>query len=158
MTKIYCFSLAMIVITMAFVLPVYADDVPPPAGWESVIPLLSTADVNNGQKVSHVCGSCHTFDKGDGQKLGPNLYSIVNKTPGQTEGFPFSDAMKARQDKKWTYDALDRFLFDPKSYVPDTRMNFFGIKKTQDRADLIAWLRTQSDKPAPLPKRQKSKE
>lgn len=135
---------------MAFVLPVYAED--GSAGWETVVPLLSKADADNGQKLAHVCGSCHTFDKNGAQKMGPNLYNIINKTPAQTEGFLYSDALKAMQDKKWTYDALDRFLFNAKGYVPGTKMPFSGVKKTQDRADIIAWLRTLSDKPAPLPK------
>ena len=59
--------------------------------------------------------------------------------------------MKAREDKPWTYEALDSFLTSPRTVVPGTKMTFPGLPKPQDRADLIAWLRTQADTPVPLP-------
>ena len=84
-------------------------------------------------------------------KIGPNLWGIVNSKPAEVPGYAFSDAMKAREDKPWTYEALDQFLTSPRNFVPGTKMTFAGLPKPQDRADLIAWLRQQSDSPAPLP-------
>ena len=66
-------------------------------------------------------------------------------------GYSFSDAMKAREDKPWTYEALDGFLTAPRTFVPGTKMTFPGLPKPQDRADIIAWLRQQADTPVPLP-------
>ncbi|HEY2112167.1 MAG TPA: cytochrome c family protein, partial [Dongiaceae bacterium] len=66
-------------------------------------------------------------------------------------GYSFSDAMMAREDKPWTYEALDGFLTAPRTFVPGTKMTFAGLPKPQDRADIIAWLRQQADSPVPLP-------
>ncbi len=66
-------------------------------------------------------------------------------------GYSFSDAMKARADKAWTFEELDNFLAGPRSYVPGTKMTFVGLPNPTDRADLIAWLRQQADSPVPLP-------
>ena len=94
---------------------------------------------------------CHNFTKGGGNKIGPNLWGIVGSKPAEVPDYSFSDAMKARESKPWTYEALDEFLTAPRKDVPGTKMTFAGLPKPQDRADLIAWLRQQSDSPVPLP-------
>ena len=124
-----------------------------PAGWEPVSSMLAGANAGAGQKLAGtVCIACHSLDKGGVKKMGPNLYGIVNNDHAHMEGFAYSDAMKALHDKKWTYEALDQFLFSPKESVPGTKMFYPGIKKAEDRAALIAYLRTLADKPAALPK------
>ncbi len=123
--------------------------------WESVEPLLATADAVAGKQQAQICTACHSFDKGGANKIGPNLYGIVNKAPAKAAGFAYSDGMKSIQGKKWTYDALDHFIFDPKSYVAGTKMLFAGVKDRKKRADIIAWLNGLSDSPAPLPKSKK---
>jgi cytochrome c len=118
---------------------------------EPIEALLAAADPAAGQKTSRVCAACHSFDKGGASKVGPNLYGIVNNVHAHMEGFSYSDAMKALHDKKWTYAELNHYLYNPKENVPGNKMAFAGIKNTQDRANLIAWLRTLADTPEALP-------
>ncbi|MFZ2871840.1 c-type cytochrome [Zavarzinia sp.] len=112
--------------------------------------LLASASVENGQKQFAKCASCHTVDKGGAAKVGPNLWGVVGNKHAHMEGFAYSDAMKAKPGL-WEFAALYEFLRSPKDYVPGTKMGFAGLKKPQDRADLIAYLRAQADSPVPLP-------
>jgi cytochrome c len=123
-----------------------------PKGPEPIAALLAAANVESGQKISRACAACHSFDKGGPNKVGPNMYNIVNNNHAHVDNFAYSDAIKAMHDKKWDYEELNHFLYNPKAYAPGTKMAFAGIKNTQDRANLIAWLRTLSDSPAALPK------
>jgi len=122
-----------------------------PTGPEPVTPLLAAANAEAGQKLSRACAACHTFEQGGANKVGPNLWNIVNAPHAHIEGFAYSSAMAALSDKPWDYEALNAFLANPKQAVPGTKMNYAGLKKPEDRANLIAWLRTLSDNPAPLP-------
>jgi cytochrome c len=121
------------------------------SGVPPIAERLKTADVNKGAEISKKCLVCHSFTKGGGNKIGPNLWGIVGSKPAEVPDYSFSDAMKAREDKPWTYEALDEYLISPRKDVPGTKMTFAGLSKPQDRADLIAWLRQQSDSPLPLP-------
>lgn len=121
---------------------------------ESVLPLLAGANIDNGKAQEKKCSACHTIDNGGANKTGPNLWNIVNRPIASHEGFAYSAAMKDFSQGgsvKWDYEHLDKYLTSPKALVKGTAMGFAGIKKTQDRADLIAFLRTLSDSPAPLP-------
>ena len=122
-----------------------------PAVIEPVSPLLAKADVAAGQEIAKKCQSCHDFTKGGPNKIGPNLWGIVGSHPGEVPNYAFSDAMKARQSKIWTYEELNDFLAAPKKDVPGTKMTFPGLPKVPDRTNVIAWLRTLSDQPPPLP-------
>jgi cytochrome c len=123
-----------------------------PAGPEDIVPLLASANAQAGQAVAKQCTACHTFEKGGPNRVGPNLWGVVGGPKTHMQGFNYSQAMQGFAGKgPWTYEELNKFLFDPKADVPGTRMTFAGVKKTQDRANLIAWLRTQSDNPPPLP-------
>ena len=98
--------------------------------------------------------ACHTAEKGGPNKVGPNLWDIVNRPIASHEGFAYSGAMKEFSQGgtvHWDYEHLDHFLLSPKGLVKGTAMGFAGVKKTQDRADLVAYLHTLSDNPAPLP-------
>lgn len=123
-------------------------------GVESVLPLLATADVQEGTAEHKKCLACHTVEKGGANKTGPNLWEIVNRPIAGHEGFAYSSPMKEFAQGgtvKWDYEHLDKFLTSPKGLVKGTAMGFGGIKNTQNRANLIAYLRTLSDSPAPLP-------
>ena len=112
---------------------------------------LAKASVEKGQAVAKQCQACHNFAKGGPNLVGPNLYGIVDRARASHPGFNYSSAMKAKGGN-WTYDELDKFIDDPRSYVPGTAMTFAGIKNDQQRADVIDFLHTLSDNPLPLPK------
>jgi cytochrome c len=122
------------------------------ATLEPVSPLLAAADVKAGETVAKKCVSCHAFEKGAAKKVGPALFGIVQNDIAAASGFAYSAGMKEfAAGKKWTYEDLNGFLANPKKYVKGTAMGFAGVKDVKERANLIAWLRTQSDSPAPLP-------
>jgi cytochrome c len=115
--------------------------------------LLASADADAGAAVFKKCGACHTGDKGGANKVGPNLWNIVNRPVASHEGFSYSAAMKtfAEGGTVWDYDHLNHFLASPKGLVKGTAMGFAGVKKPEERANLIAYLRTLADSPVPLP-------
>ena len=122
-----------------------------PAEPEAIGPLLAAADVAAGQKGARKCTACHSFNEGGPNKIGPNLWNIVNRQIAADEGFGYSSALQDMADTQWTYDELNAFLIKPKDYAPGTKMSFAGIRKIGDRADLIAYLRSLSGSPVPLP-------
>lgn len=116
--------------------------------------LLANADAAKGETVFKKCTSCHTGESGGANKVGPNLFDIVNRPIASHAGFSYSAGMKdfsKGSSVKWDYDHLSFFLESPKKHVPGTAMGFAGVKKETERADLIAYLRTLSANPAPLP-------
>lgn len=117
---------------------------------ESILPLLASADVAAGQEITKRCVSCHTFEKGGANKVGPNLWGVVGRDVGKHEGFTYSEAM-ATHGGKWDYNSLSHFLKKPKVHVPGTKMAFAGLSKENERANLIAYLRSLDDSPKPLP-------
>lgn len=125
--------------------PAAEDNTPP--DWGTVLP---AADVAAGEKVHKKCVQCHTFDNGGKMGIGPNLWNIVGNKHGHMEGFAYSNAIKGKEGP-WSYDELYAFLKKPSAYAPGTKMAFAGIPKREDRINLIAWLRTLSDSPQPIP-------
>ncbi|MBX3512136.1 MAG: c-type cytochrome [Xanthobacteraceae bacterium] len=124
------------------------------AAVEPQIPLenlLNEANPEKGASIARQCVACHDFTKGGPNKVGPNLYGVVNRDSASHEGFNYSNAMKAKK-AKWTFEAIDKFLENPSKVVPGTSMTFLGLRKATDRAAVIAYLNKQADAPAPLPK------
>lgn len=116
--------------------------------------LLASADAAAGETAFKKCASCHTTEKGGPNKVGPGLWDIVNRPIAAHEGFSYSAAMTTFSEGHkvvWDYDHLNFFLQAPKKHVPGTAMGFAGLKKDDERANLIAYLRTLSDSPAALP-------
>lgn len=120
------------------------------AGPQPILALISAADIAQGEKISKACAACHSFEKGGAVKVGPDLWGVLGRAKGGVPGFAYSDGMKAKGGR-WGYEDLNHFLWKPKSFVEGTKMTFVGLKKSEDRAALIAWLRTMSDSPAAPP-------
>ncbi len=121
-----------------------------PAAIEPVGPLLAKADVDHGAAVAKQCQACHNFAKGGPNLVGPNLWGVIGGPHAHKSDFAYSDAMK-KFAGTWDYDSINNFIAHPQAYLPGTKMGFAGLKKPEDRADVIAWLRTQADTPEPLP-------
>ena len=111
---------------------------------------LAKGDEKKGERVAKKCVSCHTFEKGGKNKVGPNLYNILTRGRATHEGFNYSSAMKDKGGS-WSYADLDHFLTKPKDFIPGTKMGFAGIRKPDERADVILFLRQHEDSPPPLP-------
>lgn len=123
---------------------------PKPAEVEPVTPLLAKADPDHGAQVAKQCGACHNFAKGGPNMVGPNLWGVVGGPHAHRPDYPYSEAMK-KFPGDWDYESINKFIAHPQAFLPGTKMGFAGLKKVQDRADVIAWLRLQSDSPPPLP-------
>ncbi|WP_106752764.1 c-type cytochrome [Pannonibacter carbonis] len=113
---------------------------------------LVAATVAGGEKAAKKCAACHSFDKGGANKVGPNLWGIVDRKPASHEGFSYSAAMVAfgESNPAWTLEQLYAFLQNPKAHVPGTSMGFAGLKKSEERADMIVYMNSMSDSPVPL--------
>jgi cytochrome c len=116
----------------------------------AVGPMLASASADAGAKVARKCAVCHSFDKGGPNKVGPGLWGVVGNKVGSHAGYSYSSALKGKGGN-WDYEALNKFLYNPKADVPGTRMGFAGIKNDAERTALIAYMRSRADNPAPLP-------
>ena len=121
-----------------------------PEGPADIVPMMAEADAAKGEKVAKACISCHSFEEGGPTKVGPNLYDIVGRDVGSDSAFSYSDALSGIEGE-WTYEKLNEFLYNPGAYASGTKMAYAGVRKDEKRADLIAYLRSLSANPAPLP-------
>ncbi len=104
--------------------------------------LMKKADASEGKKIFRKCASCHNIEKGLGHKIGPNLFGVVGKKKGVASGFTYSKAMKEKGGK-WNIEALNKFLKKPRDYVLGTKMGFSGLRKGEDRANVIKYLESK---------------
>lgn len=94
-----------------------------------------------GEKVFNQCKACHTVQAGQ-NRVGPSLAGVVGRKAGAVEGFKYSDAMK-NANVTWDAATLDKYLADPKGFIPGNKMIFPGLKTEADRANVIAYLAQQ---------------
>jgi cytochrome c len=113
--------------------------------------LLASADVSRGSDSAKKCATCHTFEKGGRTLAGPPLWGIVGRAKASVPGFNYSPGLKQAAGP-WTIADLYAFVTNPKAMVPGTLMTFSGIPRAAERADLIAYLNSLADNPAPLNK------
>lgn len=112
--------------------------------------MLAIASVDSGEKVSKKCASCHTFEDGGANKIGPALWGVLGRDIASLPDFAYSAALSDKEGD-WGYDELSEFLASPKGWAPGTKMTFAGLNKPQDRADLLLYMRSMSSDPEPLP-------
>jgi len=114
-----------------------------------ITPMLASASVDAGKDVFKKCAACHNVEKGGANKIGPALWGVVNRKVGTHEGFKYSSALQG-YGKNWTFEELNGFLNAPTKYIKGTKMAFAGLRKDSERANVIAYLNSLSDSPAPL--------
>ena len=115
---------------------------PAPAALDPIGPFMDKADATHGQQVAKVCLQCHTFAKGEANKIGPNLFGVLDENIASVPGYTFSAALLADKDKKWDPEKLNVWLFKPQDFAKGTKMTFAGLPKEQDRADVIKYLQS----------------
>jgi cytochrome c len=129
---------------------------PPPRVADSfdvkdVLARLASADLEKGAAMFKVCTPCHSDTRDGSTKIGPNLWGIIGSRKAAVPGYNYSAALQEKGGT-WTYEDLAQYNYNPRQFAPGTRMTFFGIRDNQRMANLIAYLRTRADRPAPLPK------
>ena len=117
---------------------------------EPISLFLANASLEKGEKLFKKCSACHNYEKDSANKVGPNLWNLINRPKANVEGFAYSKAL-AEYGGEWGYEELAEFLYKPKKFVKGTKMNFAGLKKVQDRANIVLFLREQAENPVPLP-------
>lgn len=119
---------------------------PPPAAGGAdydINALIASADVQRGQTLYLQCRACHSLAEGEAHKVGPNLYGMFGRQAGAAPGFAYSEVMTA-SEVVWTPATMDDWLARPSQFLPGNRMVFVGIKKPEDRANLIAYMQRET--------------
>ncbi|MDB5316230.1 MAG: cytochrome c family protein [Rhodospirillales bacterium] len=118
---------------------------------EPVTPLLAAANAQTGQQLAaRQCASCHTFTEGGRAGVGPNLHGVVGRNHASMPGFNYSPSLRAKAAEPWSYEEINAFIAAPARTIPGTRMAYAGLANPQQRADVIAYLRSISPS-APAP-------
>jgi cytochrome c len=121
------------------------------AASEPLPVLLAKADATKGAGAAKACLACHSVDEAAENKTGPALWDVVERNMGSAAGFAYSEGLSAKSGEKWTYEALNGFIKNPKEYIKGTKMAYGGLKNDAKRADLLAYLATLSKAPKPFP-------
>jgi cytochrome c len=128
--------------------PVEEETGPPDFGV-----LLAGADLSAGERVARRCASCHTFEEGGADGTGPHMWGVIGRDVAAVDGFNYSSAMReyAEGGTEWMYQNMYDYLASPRNYVPGTAMSFAGLRDQADRINIIAYMRSLSNDPEPLP-------
>lgn len=115
--------------------------------------LLAGADLSAGERVARRCASCHIFEEGGADGTGPHMWGVIGRDVAAVDGFNYSSAMReyAEGGAEWMYQNMYDYLASPRNYVPGTAMSFAGLRDQTDRINIIAYMRTLSNDPEPLP-------
>lgn len=113
--------------------------------------LLAAATSEQGEKIFGKCKACHSIEQGGPNKVGPNLFNVVGGPKAHMEGFAYSSGLAGMHGQTWTYEDLNTFLTSPKDFISGTKMTFAGLKDPVERAEVITFLRANTQNPPPLP-------
>tara|TARA_Y100000817_G_scaffold263953_1_gene219102 strand:+ start:228 stop:761 length:534 start_codon:yes stop_codon:yes gene_type:complete len=120
------------------------------SGSVDIKALLAVGTIEHGQKVFKKCTACHVVAKGGKNKIGPVLYGVLGRKSGAISDYKYSKALIAH-GKVWSYEEMNLYLLKPQAHIKGTKMAFAGLKKEKDRASVILYMNSQSDKPLPNP-------
>ncbi len=112
--------------------------------------LIAEASVSRGERMAGQCKSCHTFEQGGANKIGPNLWNIMGAAKAHLDNFDYSPAMESSPGQ-WTWESMNAFLLKPSDYIPGTAMTFNGIASEENRAAVMVYLASLADSPYPKP-------
>jgi cytochrome c len=112
--------------------------------------LMAKASAELGEQIAKKCAACHNVGEGERNKIGPHLWDVVGRPKASIADYNYSKAL-LNKGGTWDYDSLFAFLKNPSKYAPGTKMAFAGIAKSQDIANVVAFLRSKSHAPTPLP-------
>ena len=115
----------------------------------NIMALFASTSAANGAKVFNKCLACHSIGKGGPNKIGPNIFGVLNRKAGSVSGYKYSKAMVAF-GKSWSVEEMDGFLTKPRDWVKNTKMSFVGLKNAKDRAAVILYMNENTDSPLPL--------
>jgi cytochrome c len=122
----------------------------PAAPAESLGALLAKASAEAGKASAKKCAICHSFAKGEANKIGPNLWGALGGKKAAVAGFAYSAPLTALGGT-WSYQDIDKYIENPKAFAPGNKMAFAGIASAKERADILSYLRTLADSPLALP-------
>ena len=115
----------------------------------NIMALFASTSAADGTKVFKKCLACHSIEKGGPNKIGPNIFGVLNRKAGSVSGYKYSKAMLA-YGKVWSFEEINGFLTKPKDWIKGTKMSFAGLKKAKDRAAVILYMNENTDNPLPL--------
>ena len=124
-----------------------------PATTEKVFDLasfVSLGDVEHGKKVFKKCAACHSIKQGGKNKIGPALWSVMQRKSGELSDYNYSKAL-INHGKTWSFAELNGFLLKPATWIKGNKMGFAGLKDEKDRSSVILYMNESSDQPIPLP-------
>jgi Cytochrome c2 len=106
--------------------------------------------IEHGQKVFKKCSACHVVAKGGKNKIGPVLYGVMGRKSGAISDYKYSKALIAHA-KTWSYEEMNLYLIKPQAHIKGTKMAFAGLKSEKDRASVMLYMNSMSDKPIQNP-------
>ena len=115
----------------------------------NIMTLFASTSAADGAKVFKKCLTCHSIGKGDPNKIGPNIFGVLNRKAGSISDYKYSKAMVA-YGKVWSFEEMNGFLTKPKDWIKGTKMSFAGLKNAKDRAAVILYMNKNTDNPLPL--------
>ena len=115
----------------------------------NIMALFASTSAADGAKVFKKCSACHSIGKGDPNKIGPNIFGVLNRKAGSISDYKYSKAMAA-YGKVWSFEEMNGFLTKPKDWIKGTKMSFMGLKSAKDRAAVILYMNENTDNPLPL--------